>query len=67
MWATVGLMESKVPNGEAEYWANSNFMTREQSVAAAQNHQAHLLVAVLGGEAAPWRRGSCLSKLLPPA
>lgn len=46
--ATVGLMEAKVPGGEAEYWANSNFMTREKSIAAAQNHQAHLLVAVLG-------------------
>ena len=48
MMVTVGLMEAKVPDGEAEYWANSNFMTREKSVAAAQNHQAHLLVAVLG-------------------
>ncbi len=45
---TIGLMEIPVPDGEAEYWANSNFMTREGSVAAAKNHQAHLLVAVLG-------------------
>ncbi len=63
MMATVGLMESKVPNGEAEYWANSNFMTREQSVAAAQSHQAHLLVAVLGGEAAPLEAGKLFVKV----
>lgn len=49
MMATVGLMEAKIPGGEAEYWANSNFMTREKSVAAAQSHTAHLLVVVLGG------------------
>ncbi|MEZ3446261.1 MAG: DUF4261 domain-containing protein [Lachnospiraceae bacterium] len=51
LMATVGLMEAPVPDGEAEYWANSNFMTREESIAAAKNHQAHLLVAVLGGAA----------------
>lgn len=45
---TVALMEVPVPDGEAEYWANSNFMTREKSIAAAKNHQAHLMVAVLG-------------------
>lgn len=48
MMVTIGLMEVPVPDGEAEYWANSNFMTREQSIAAAKNHKAHLLVAVLG-------------------
>lgn len=45
---TVALMEVPVPNGEAAYWANSNFMTRDKSIAAAQNHKAHLLAAVLG-------------------
>lgn len=50
MMVTVGLIETKVPDGEAEYWANSNFMTREKSIAAAQKHQAHLIVAVLGGD-----------------
>lgn len=51
LMATVGLMEAPVPDGEAEYWANSNFMTREESIAAAKNHRAHLLVAVLDGAA----------------
>lgn len=48
MMAAVSLMEAPIPNGEAEYWANSNFMTREESAAAAKNHKAHLLVAILG-------------------
>ncbi|MDE6517674.1 MAG: DUF4261 domain-containing protein [Acetatifactor sp.] len=61
MMVTVGLMEAKVPGGEAEYWANSNFMTREKSVAAAQNHQAHLLVAVLGKKS-PMKAGELFVK-----
>lgn len=48
MMVTIGLIETKVPNGEAEYWANNNFITREESIAAAKAHQAHLIVAVLG-------------------
>lgn len=62
MMVTIGLMEIKVPDDEAEYWANSNFMTREESVAAARNHQAHLLVAVLGGEKAPLAAGELFVK-----
>lgn len=63
MMVTVGLMDMKVPNGEAEYWANSNFMTREQSVAAVENHKAHLLVAVLGRDAAPLEAGELFVKI----
>lgn len=63
MMATVGLMEAKVPDGEAEYWANSNFMTREASVAAARAHQAHLLVAVLGRGHAPLEAGELFVKV----
>ena len=63
MMATVGLMEAKVPNGEAEYWANSNFMTREKSVAAAKSHKAHLLVAVLGRSSAPLDAGKLFVKV----
>ena len=63
MMATVGLMEAKVPNNEAEYWANSNFLTREKSLAAAQNHEAHLIVAVLGKDAAPLKAGELFVKI----
>ena len=38
-------------------------MTRDQSVAAAQNHQAHLLVAVLGRDAAPLEAGKLFVKM----
>lgn len=62
MMATVGLMEIKVPDGEAEYWANSNFLTRDKSIAAAQNHQAHLLVAVLGKNS-PMKAGELFVKI----
>lgn len=62
MMVTIGLMENKVPNGEAEYWANSNFMTREKSVAAAESHQAHLLVAVLGRDE-PLKAGELYVKI----
>lgn len=63
LMATVGLMEARVPNDEAEYWANSNFMTREQSVAAAKNHKAHLLVAVLGKGSDPLQAGELFVKI----
>ena len=63
MMVTVGLMETKVPNGEAEYWANSNFMTREKSIAAAKNHKAHLLVAVLGKNSMPLKAGELFVKI----
>ncbi len=62
MMVTVGLMEAKVPNGEAEYWANSNFMTREKSVVAAKNHNAHLLTAVLSRGASPLEAGKLFVK-----
>ncbi len=61
--ATVALMEARIPDDEAEYWANSNFMTREASVAAAKNHQAHLLVAILGKEAPPLEAGELFVKI----
>lgn len=62
MMVTVGLMETKVPDEEAEYWANSNFMTREKSIAAAKAHQAHLIVAVLG-EGKPLEAGELYVKV----
>ena len=55
-------MDVPVPNGEAEYWANSNFMTRQKSVAAAKEHKAHLLVAILGN-ASPLESGKLFVKV----
>lgn len=47
MTVAASLMEAPVPDGEAEYWANSNFMEKEKALAAAKAHQAHVMVAIL--------------------
>lgn len=62
MMAGVTLIEKPVPKDEAEYWANSNFMTREKSVEAAKNHTANLIVAVFGKEA-PLKAGELFVKI----
>jgi len=64
MIATVGLMEAPVPDGEAAYWANSNFRAREQAAAAAQAHQAHLIVAVMGRGCPPIRAGELFVEIV---
>ena len=62
MMAGIGLME--IPVGEAEYWANSNFLTREKSLEIAKNHKAHLLVAVLGKDSTPVEAGMLYVKIV---
>lgn len=47
MAVAAALMEAPVPDGEAEYWANSNFMEKEKALAAAKAHKAHVMVAIL--------------------
>lgn len=47
MAVAISLMDFPVPDGEAEYWANSNFMEKDAAVSAAKAHQAHVLVAIL--------------------
>ena len=42
MTVAASLMEAPVPDGEAEYWANSNFMDKENALAAARDHTAHV-------------------------
>ena len=59
----VSLMDAPVPDGEAEYWANSNFMEKEQALAAARSHQAHVMVAVVDKEHPPRQRGELYVKL----
>lgn len=62
--AAVSLMEFPVPDGEAEYWANSNFMEKEKALAAAKAHQAHVMVAVVDKEHPPRQRGELYVKLV---
>lgn len=64
MTAAVSLMEFPVPEGEAEYWANSNFMERENALAAAKTHRAHVLAAVMDKEHPPRQRGELYVKLV---
>ena len=47
---SVALMDTPVPEGEAEFYAEGNFLWRE-AVETTKQHQAHLLVAVLNREA----------------
>lgn len=47
--AAVSLMPAPVPAGEAEYYAKSNYFWKG-AVEAASEHQAHILIAVFGGE-----------------
>ena len=61
MTAAASLMEAPVPDGEAEYWANSNFMDRENALAAAQNHKAHVMIAVMDKEHSPRERGELIN------
>lgn len=63
MLASVALMEAPVPNGEAEYWANSNFMTREKSIAASRAHKAHLMVIIMGLDSTPLNAGMLFAKV----
>lgn len=46
---TVGLIEAPVPNGEAEYFAEANYMWQE-AVQVTKSHKAQILVAVLGDD-----------------
>ncbi len=64
MTAAASLMEAPVPDGEAEYWANSNFMDKENALAAARDHTAHVMIAVIDKEHPPRARGELYVKLV---
>ncbi len=64
MTAAASLMEAPVPDGEAEYWANSNFMDKENALAAARNHKAHVMIAVVDKDHPPRARGELYVKLV---
>ncbi len=46
---TVSLMDAPVPNGEAEFYAEGNFLWKE-AVEVAKRHRAHIIVAVVNGD-----------------
>lgn len=47
MTAMVGFMNMPVPDGEAEYWAQGNYMWKD-GVDIVKTHEAQLIVSVLG-------------------
>lgn len=65
MHVVVSLMPGRVPNEEAEHFAQANYMWPE-AVGAAKAHQAHLLVAVMG-ENDVLERATLHTKLLDTA
>lgn len=46
MRVVVGLIEAPVPNGEAEYWAQGNYMWKD-GVEVVKTHKAQLIVSIL--------------------
>lgn len=47
MRVVVGLIEGPVPDGEAEYWAQGNYMWKD-GVEVVKTHKAQLIVCILG-------------------
>lgn len=66
MRVVVGLIEGPVPDGEAEYWAEGNFMWKE-AVDVVKTHKAQLIVAVLGGNDDLLAKGKVFVKLAATA
>lgn len=63
MMAAVSLMPAPVPNDEATECAKNNYMWPE-AVETAQNHKAHIIVAIIGKEGSLMERGKLYTKLM---
>lgn len=62
MIAAVSLMPAPIPNGEAEAYAENNYLWKD-AVKVAKEHRAHLMVAVLGKEENILEKGMFYTKL----
>ncbi len=62
LMAVVSLMPAPVPDGEAEQNAATNYMWPE-AVEVTKTHQAHLIVAVIGGKQSLVQAGKAFTKL----
>lgn len=60
---TISYMDVPVPNGEAEFYAQSNYLWRE-GVEVTQTHVAHIIVAVLNTNNSPIHCGKMYVKLV---
>lgn len=59
----VGLMEMPVPNGEAEYYAQANYLWKE-AVETTKRHKAHLVVITMNRDKDAVAAGLCFSKVI---
>ena len=62
----VGIIEAPVPNGEAEYWAQGNYMWKE-AVEVVSTHRAQLIVCILGDTPDLLAKGKLFVKLAASA
>ena len=62
----VGIIEAPVPNGEAEYWAQGNYMWKD-AVEVVKTHQAQLIVCILGETSDLLAKGKLFVKLAASA
>lgn len=66
MHIVVGLIEAPVPNGEAEYWTQGNYMWKE-GVEIVKTHKAQLIVCILSGTDDVLAKGKLYVKLAASA
>ncbi len=64
--AMVGFVEAPVPNGEAEYWAQGNYMWKE-GVEVVKAHKAQLIISILGETTDIIAKGKLFVKLAATA
>lgn len=62
----VGLIEAPVPNGEAEYWAQGNYMWKD-GVEIVKTHKAQLIVCIMGDSPDILAKGKLYVKLASSA
>lgn len=64
--AMVGFVEAPVPNGEAEYWAQGNYMWKE-GIEVVKTHKAQLIISILGETSDIIAKGKLFVKLAATA
>lgn len=59
---TLNLIKNPIPNHEAEYYANFNFMWKD-ALEQTKKHKAHLLIAVLSQDQSKLEQAKMFTKL----
>ncbi|EAV9535469.1 DUF4261 domain-containing protein, partial [Campylobacter coli] len=62
MIVTLNLIKNPIPNNEAEYYANFNFMWKD-ALEQTQKHKAHLLIAVLSQDQSKLEQAKMFTKI----